>query len=389
MTAPSPQGMAQISFDKITRTYPPRGVVGVRDLKLTIRAGELLALVGPSGGGKSTTLRLIAGLDQPDSGTLRMGASIVNGRKPVPPFNRGVAMVFQDAAMYPHMTVRRNLTFVLRQHSVSHDTISPAIHDIAALVGVTDVLDRRPGELSGGQAQRAALARALVVQPKVLLLDEPLSNLDAPLRQRLRQEIRDLQKRLRITTVHVTHDQEEALAIGDRVAVMRNGQIEQIGTPREIYVQPCKRFVATFFGDPPINLLRGQLLNDQDGARFDNGQGLTINLLKERNPHLPSVPVDVVLGIRPHDATPADGFPAPPDIWPRLSIAIEHREWLGDRVLLRGRTSDGQRFDVQTGMRQRVPEESTILIAINPEAIHLFAADDEGIRLPSRHEASA
>jgi len=371
-------GMAQIVLDDVIRLYP-RGVVGVRDLTLNMRAGELLTLVGPSGCGKTTTLRLIAGLDQPDSGSIRIGSAIMNGRKPVPPFERGVAMVFQNAAMYPHLTVRKNLTFVLKQHKIARDTIGPALHDIASLVGVTDLLDRRPGELSGGQMQRAALARALVVQPKVLLLDEPLSNLDAPLRHRLRQEIRQLQQRLRITTIHVTHDQEEALAIGHRVAIMNHGRIEQIGTPREIYQHPRNRFVATFFGDPPMNLLQGQLREHNGQLRFEEPGGVSILLQRTvASSATNTTDMSLSLGIRPHDAMIADDVAAIPESWPRIPITIEHREWLGDRILLHTRTAGNQSFVVSHPANAPPVESKSITVAVNPPSIHHFKNDDAG-----------
>jgi multiple sugar transport system ATP-binding protein len=236
--------MAEVSLQSVTKRYRG-GIVAVRDLDLRVADGELLVLVGPSGCGKTTTLRLVAGLERPTAGTIRIGGASMNGR---PPRDRDVAMVFQDYALYPHMTVRRNLAFALTLRKVGKDEIAKRVAAAADLLRLGDLLDRKPGDLSGGEQQRAALGRAIAREPGCLLLDEPLSNLDAALRIELRGELRSLHERLRRTTIHVTHDRDEALALGDRVAVMRAGAVEQIGTPDEVRAAPANAFVATFLG---------------------------------------------------------------------------------------------------------------------------------------------
>jgi ABC-type sugar transport system ATPase subunit len=222
----------------------PGGVIALADLCLDLRDGELLALVGPSGSGKTTLLRAIAGLERLDSGVIRLGDVMLDG---VPPRRRNVAMVFQQPALYPHLRVRDNIAFPLRMRGERRAVIAIQVNQIALRLAIQPLLDRRPHQLSGGQAQRVALARALVRKPHCLLLDEPLSNLDAPLRAELRTVLKSLHAAEPITTLHVTHDQEEALALGDRVAVLHEGRLQQIGTPEEVTQQPANAFVAEFF----------------------------------------------------------------------------------------------------------------------------------------------
>lgn len=283
--------------------------------------------------------------------------------------------------MYPHMTVRRNLDFVLKQHGFPADRRGPSIEETASLVDITSLLDRRPGDLSGGQAQRAALARSLIIRPRLLLLDEPLNHLDRPIRQRLCQEIRRLQRHLRITTVYVTHDHAEALAMGDRVAVMHRGQIEQVGSPHDIYERPANRFVASFFGDPAMNLLHGRAEQVGDLFRFQLQGGATVEW---HAVPLPANESEVVLGVRPHDISIGDAVAAPLATWPKFTITIESIVWLGERVLLHGRTIDGQRLDVALPGRASIPGPGRTVVVMNPEAVHFFAADDTGRSLMVR-----
>jgi multiple sugar transport system ATP-binding protein len=230
----------------------PGGITAVEDLSVSLPRGELLVLVGPSGCGKSTTLRCIAGLEEPTAGDLRIeGRSVVDDR----PEERAIAMVFQNYALYPHKTARENIGFGLRMTTdLSAVEIRSRVEDVAGTLGITDLLDKKPKSLSGGQQQRVALGRAIVRDPEVFLLDEPLSNLDATLRARMRTEIQQLQRELDVTTVYVTHDQTEAMTIGDRVAVLRDGRLQQIGTPLECYHEPANRFVAEFVGEPSMNV---------------------------------------------------------------------------------------------------------------------------------------
>jgi multiple sugar transport system ATP-binding protein len=263
--------MAEVVLEGVSKRYP-NGVEAVRDLTLTVADGELVVLVGPSGCGKTTTLRLIAGLDELTAGTIRIGGRVVNGR---PPRERDVAMVFQRPALYPHLTVRENLAFGLRLRQGGawpfrrgQGVIEERVERAARLLKVEEVLHRLPGQLSGGQQQRVALGRALVREPAAFLLDEPLSNLDARLRTEMRRELHLLHGRLLATMIYVTHDQVEALTLGDRVVVLRQGVAEQVDRPQALYERPCNRFVAGFLGWPPMNFLDGELVHQGGRAWF-------------------------------------------------------------------------------------------------------------------------
>ncbi|MDS4041490.1 MAG: ABC transporter ATP-binding protein [Candidatus Competibacter sp.] len=254
--------MASVEFDHIDKIYPG-GTQAVFDFSLDIADGEALALVGPSGCGKSTLLRLLAGLEMPTQGTLRIGGNAVNELSPQ---QRNVAMVFQDYALYPHMTVRRNLEFPLKMRDLPRAEIERRVNWVVELLSLGGLLDRLPKQLSGGQRQRVAMGRALVRQPTVFLMDEPLSNLDARLRVQIRAELGDLLDRLGATTIYVTHDQAEAMTLGDRVAVVDRGRLQQIAPPRELYEHPANTFVAGFIGNPPMNLFPARLNTARDGG---------------------------------------------------------------------------------------------------------------------------
>ena len=241
--------MAEIVLDRVTKSYPD-GATAVKGLSVTIADGEFIILVGPSGCGKSTTLNMIAGLEEISSGELRIGGERVNEKAPK---KRDIAMVFQSYALYPHMTVRQNIAFPLTLAKMKKAEIASKVEETAKILGLTELLDRKPAQLSGGQRQRVAMGRAIVRDPKAFLMDEPLSNLDAKLRVQMRSEIARLQKRLGTTTVYVTHDQTEAMTLGDRVVVLRAGEVQQIGTPEELYAKPANLFVAGFIGSPAMN----------------------------------------------------------------------------------------------------------------------------------------
>ncbi|MEP7176989.1 MAG: ABC transporter ATP-binding protein, partial [Gemmatimonadales bacterium] len=262
--------MASVRLAGVEKVYP-NGHVAARNLELEIADGELMVLVGPSGCGKSTALRMIAGLETPTAGQVLIGDRDVTA---LPPQERDIAMVFQSYALYPHMTVRGNLAFGLRMRGASPDAIAERVGRAAAVLGLDQVLERKPSQLSGGQRQRVALGRAMVRDPLVFLFDEPLSNLDAKLRVETRAELARLHRRLRATIVYVTHDQEEALTLGSRVAVMRDGIVEQVAPPMEVYRRPASVFVAGFIGSPAMNFLPGVLAGGADSA---------------------------LLGVRPHD----------------------------------------------------------------------------------------
>ena len=300
--------MAEVVLEQVGKTYP-NGVRAVHDLSLTIADGELIVLVGPSGCGKTTTLRLIAGLETPTAGTIRIGGCVVNG---LPPHRRDVAMVFQRPALYPHLNVRGNLGFglALRQGfwGANRAERRERVQQAAQLLQLTDLLDRRPQELSGGQQQRQALGRALVREPAVFLLDEPLSNLDARLRMEMRRELHLLHRRLRATMVYVTHDQEEALTLGDRVVFLDRGEVQQADRPDVLYNQPANRAAAAFIGWPPMSFLAGRLV-EQDGRLILRNGDVALSVDERRDEWRPFVGREVELGIRPeHVRLTPSGF---------------------------------------------------------------------------------
>src|SRR5436190_1789383 len=256
--------MADVTFDSVAKRYGDVSVI--EDLSLHIDDRELMVLVGPSGCGKSTALRMIAGLEDISGGTIAIGGRVVND---VAPKDRDIAMVFQSYALYPHMTARENLEFGLRMRGVARDEMRRRVDDAAEILGITQLLERRPKDLSGGQRQRIAVGRAIVRKPAVFLFDEPLSNLDAKLRVQMRAEITRLQQTLGTTSVYVTHDQVEAMTMGHRITVLREGKIQQIGTPGEVYEHPANVFVAQFIGTPPMNLLRATAGGETLVAIFD------------------------------------------------------------------------------------------------------------------------
>nr|WP_157572976.1 sn-glycerol-3-phosphate ABC transporter ATP-binding protein UgpC [Halogranum salarium] len=288
-----------LSLSNVTKIYDDgRGILAVDDLSLTIEEGEFLVFVGPSGCGKSTTLRMIAGLETATDGEIRLAETDITDRRPN---DRNIAMVFQNYALYPHMTVRENISFGLKMSTtLSNDEIDRQVTSTAELMGISDLLDKKPGELSGGQQQRVALGRAIVRKPAVFLMDEPLSNLDAKLRTEMRIELQNLQENLNVTTVYVTHDQTEAMTMGDRIAILNDGQLQQIGTPLECYHQPANQFVAGFIGSPSMNFFE---VTHRDNELVHDGFRYT----------LPAAAASVVagesatvLGIRPEDIKVVD-----------------------------------------------------------------------------------
>ena len=294
--------MADIVLDHVSKIYPD-GATGVRDLSLTIADGEFVILVGPSGCGKSTTLNMIAGLEDISSGELRIGGQRVNEKAPR---DRDIAMVFQSYALYPHMTVRQNIAFPLTLAKMGKSEIEAKVAETANVLDLTGLLDRKPSQLSGGQRQRVAMGRAIVRKPKVFLMDEPLSNLDAKLRVQMRGEIARLQNRLGTTTVYVTHDQTEAMTLGDRVVVLRAGEAQQIGTPEELYNTPANLFVAGFIGSPAMNFFPAALTGA--GLRLPVGQVSLDDTLRRMLAHNAGI-TNLIVGVRPEhfeDATLID-----------------------------------------------------------------------------------
>jgi multiple sugar transport system ATP-binding protein len=296
--------MAEIVLDHVTKSYPD-GATAVQDLSLTIADGEFVILVGPSGCGKTTTLNMIAGLEDISSGELLIGGERVNDKAPK---DRDIAMVFQSYALYPHMTVRQNIAFPLTLAKVKKAEIARKVEETARILDLAELLDRKPSQLSGGQRQRVAMGRAIVRHPKAFLMDEPLSNLDAKLRVQMRGEIARLQRRLGTTTVYVTHDQTEAMTLGDRVVVMRAGVAQQIGTPDELYERPANLFVASFIGSPAMNFFPATLT--PTGLILPFGEVTLTQPVHDVLAQHPT-PQNVIVGVRPehlHDAALIDAY---------------------------------------------------------------------------------
>ncbi len=346
--------MARIRFQSVTKRYA-NGATAVAGLDLDIADQEFLVLLGPSGCGKSTTLNMIAGLEEISEGVLLFDDQIVNN---VPAHKRDVAMVFQSYALYPHMTVFENIAFGLRMRRVGEADLRMRVMQAADKLEITHLLERRPSQLSGGQRQRVALGRAMVREPAVFLMDEPLSNLDASLRISMRAQIRHLHTQMRSTFVYVTHDQAEALTLADRIVVMKDGTIQQIGTPDEIYESPTNVFVASFLGSPTINLLEGALERENGAACFKRGT-LTIPL-----PALQGGARNIVLGLRPEDVgTPGDG--------PQLHGVVDTAMPSGADQFLGVLVDDAMLF-LRVGKDVRVRAGEAISFGLNPERLHVF-----------------
>jgi multiple sugar transport system ATP-binding protein len=296
--------MAEVVLSNVQKAYGP--VVAVKDISLDIRDREFVVLVGPSGCGKSTTLRMIAGLEEISGGTIAIGGRVVNDLQPK---DRDIAMVFQNYALYQHMSVRDNLAFGLRNRRVAEPEIAAAIARAARILSIEPLLDRRPRQLSGGQQQRVALGRCIVRNPKVFLFDEPLSNLDAQLRAQMRTEIKELRLRVPTTSIFVTHDQVEAMTLGDRIVVMKDGVVHQMGTPLELYRRPVNRFVASFIGSPAMNFITANVTSEGDSFVLSS-TGLRFALPSRAFPNLgASVGRSILVGLRPQQirlGTPAN-----------------------------------------------------------------------------------
>ena len=350
--------MARIRFDGVSKRYGD--VVAVRSLNLDIRDQEFVVLLGPSGCGKSTTLNVIAGLEEASEGKLWFDNEVVNH---IPPHHRDVAMVFQSYALYPHKTAYENIAFGLRMRGVAPAEVERRVQDAAKKLDITSLLGRRPSQLSGGQRQRVALGRAMVRQPAVFLMDEPLSNLDVALRISMRAEIKHLHQEMRTTFVYVTHDQAEALTLADRIVVMKEGQIQQVGTPDEVYDRPSNMFVASFLGNPPINYLEGAI-EDEAGTPVFRYGSLRISLPAGKLRGVTAAPV--VLGIRPEDVL-RDSAPG----WPVLTGVVDSVLPVGsDRFL--GLKVEGCDVFVRVDKETHHVLGQRVSFGLRPERLHLF-----------------
>jgi multiple sugar transport system ATP-binding protein len=320
--------MATVNLEKVSKVYP-NGLPAVSELDLDVAEGELMVLVGPSGSGKTTALRMVAGLEDITSGTLRMGGKAVND---LPPKDRNVAMVFQNYALYPHMTVAQNIGFALKLRKFPKAEINTKVREAAQLLGLSDYLNSKPGQLSGGQRQRVAMGRAIVREPSVFLMDEPLSNLDAKLRVQMRAEISRIQRRVGVATLYVTHDQVEAMTMGDRVAVLHMGRLQQCDSPQSLYEHPDNLFVAAFIGSPAMNLYEASISSDATQVKLGS-QSLNLSeALLDARPALRSYKDrKVVIGIRPEHLLDAALGPVPAP-GTTLSADVELIEALGNEL---------------------------------------------------------
>jgi len=361
--------VAQVVIRSLNKKYDE--VHAVKDVNLEIRDKEFVVLVGPSGCGKTTTLRMIAGLESITSGQILIGEKVVND---LPPMDRDIAMVFQNYALYPHMSVYDNMAFGLKMRKFDRDDIRRRVQEAAEILGIQDYLHRKPRQLSGGQRQRVALGRAIVRHPRVFLFDEPLSNLDAKLRVQMRVELRKLHERLGTTAVYVTHDQVEAMTLGDRVVVMKDGWVQQVGEPMELYNSPANLFVAGFLGSPAMNFAAVRVSAGNGGGLSVANEGLRLRVPPALADRLGRhVGQEVTLGIRPEDlrlATDSD----PPDL--AFDAVVEVVEQLGSETLLDLRAGGGSMVAaVEPTVRARARDR--LRLVMNPDRMHFFDARTE------------
>jgi multiple sugar transport system ATP-binding protein len=360
--------MAQVLLKDLNKKYDD--VHAVKDVNLHIRDKEFIVLVGPSGCGKSTTLRMVAGLEEITSGEIMIGDRVVND---LPPKDRDIAMVFQNYALYPHMTVYDNMAFGLKMRKFPKAEIEKRVREAAEILGIQELLKRKPRQLSGGQRQRVAVGRAIVRHPQVFLFDEPLSNLDAKLRVQMRVELKRLHDRLETTAIYVTHDQVEAMTLGDRVVVMRDGWVQQVGEPLELYGRPANKFVAGFIGSPAMNFM-DVTLAEQNGSLWADHQGTRVKVPPERAASLRRyIGQKLTFGIRPEDLRVAGG--ADPREY-SFDATVEVVEPLGSEMLLDvrvGTTSMVVRVDPSV----RVKVHEPVRLALDPARVHFFDLQTE------------
>jgi sn-glycerol 3-phosphate transport system ATP-binding protein len=355
--------MADVSIRNVTKRFGKAEII--HGVSCDIREGEFIVILGPSGCGKSTLLRLIAGLEEITSGEIAIDGRVVNRLEPA---QRDIAMVFQNYALYPHMTVYRNMAYGLKMRGTPKEETDRRVRNAARILELTDLLDRKPRQLSGGQRQRVAMGRCIVREPKVFLFDEPLSNLDAKLRVQMRLEIRKLHEDLKITSIYVTHDQVEAMTLGDRLVVMENGCAVQIGSPLEVYERPANLFVAGFIGSPAMNFLKASVSGDGRAVVLPGGHTVAV----ENAGLMAFQGGEVTVGLRPEHLTPASG---PAD---EIPLTVDHVELLGADTLVYGRLgSDGAAVTVRLGGIRDLSKNSVISVSVPPGKLHLFDPETE------------
>ncbi|MDI3548004.1 MAG: multiple sugar transport system ATP-binding protein [Halanaerobiales bacterium] len=368
--------MASVTLKNVTKRFDD--VVAVNNVNLEIKDKEFLVLVGPSGCGKSTTLRMVAGLEEITEGTIKIGDTVVND---VPPKDRDIAMVFQNYALYPHMDVYNNMAFGLKLRKFPKDEIDRRVKEAAGILGIEQLLDRKPKQLSGGQRQRVALGRAIVREPKVFLMDEPLSNLDAKLRVQMRTELSKLHDRLQTTVIYVTHDQTEAMTMGDRIVVLRDGVIQQVDDPLTLYNKPNNMFVAGFIGSPAMNFLDAKLLKEGDKYYLDGAGAFKIAIPETKVKEVPEIKEyvnkQVVFGIRPEDLTDASlthEFDITEDN--SFTASVEVVEPMGSEIYLYLTIDDHSmiaRVDVET----KAKVGDNIKLGVDTRKMHVFDPETE------------
>ena len=355
--------MGQVAFLNVSKRFG--NFTAVADLTLEVEDQEFLVLLGPSGCGKTTALRMVAGLEEPSDGTIRIGSRVVND---VEAKDRDVAMVFQSYALYPHMTVQKNIEFPLRSRNVPKQERPAIVAEAVRTLDLDGLLDRRPGQLSGGQRQRVALARAIVRRPQVFLMDEPLSNLDAKLRVQTRAELIELHRRLATTFVYVTHDQVEAMTMGDRIAIMNRGVLQQVGPPQDVYEKPANLFVARFIGNPPMNTITGTIAHEPEGVAVEIPGG-RIPLPGRLAQALTGADPAVVLGVRPEHLAIGDG---------PIAATVSVVESLGHERHVVCRLDDGQLVIARQPSSVTSPTDGTpVHLSFDPDQLHVFDAATE------------
>ncbi|MFC4360368.1 ABC transporter ATP-binding protein [Halobium salinum] len=375
--------MAQLELDKVTKVFDDSSgtIVAVEELDLDIDDGEFVVFVGPSGCGKSTTLRMVSGLETITDGEIRLGGERINEQSPK---DRDIAMVFQSYALYPHKTVRGNMAYGLQLSTDLDDQeINRRVEEAADMMGIEDLLDKKPASLSGGQQQRVATGRAIVREPAVFLFDEPLSNLDAKLRKHMRTELARIHSEVGITTIYVTHDQEEAMTMADRIVILNDGRLQQVGTPKEVYYEPNNRFVADFIGSPSMNFLDVKLDRDGTGSGTLVGDEVSYKVSDGMVGNLDDASSDLVLGVRPENIRIEAG--APPE--KSIEATVDVVEVIGSDNFIYLDLA-GQEFRVRTPSEIEPEEDETVTLTFDEENVHLFDARTGDALVHGRSQAS-